>query len=50
MRKVNINEFLILQGFQPSFKQAVSDNQLKKQIGNSISVNVLKELFKCIRV
>ena len=50
MRKANINEYINLQGFTPSFKQAVSDNQLKKQIGNSMSVNVLKELFKCIGV
>lgn len=48
MRKANINEYLKLQGFPISFKQVVSDNQLKKQIGNSISVNILKELFKCI--
>lgn len=48
MRKANINEYLTLQGFPHSFKQAVSDNQIKKQIGNSISVNVLKELFKCM--
>lgn len=48
MRKANIYEYLKLQGFPISFKQVVSDNQLKKQIGNSMSVNVLKELFKCI--
>lgn len=50
MRKANINEYLKLQGFPISFKQVVSDNQLKKQLGNSMSVNVLKELFKSIRV
>jgi DNA (cytosine-5)-methyltransferase 1 len=50
MRKANIQEYLKLQGFPISFKQVVSDNQLKKQIGNSMSVNVLKELFKCIKV
>ena len=47
-RYANINEYLKLQGFPISFKQVVSDSQLKKQIGNSMSVNVLKELFKCI--
>jgi len=31
-----------------SFKQVVSNTQLKKQIGNSMSVCVLKELFKKI--
>ena len=44
-RKANIKEHLRLQGFR-SFKQVVSDAQLKKQIGNSMSVNVLVELFK----
>lgn len=47
-RKANIKELLALQGFPVCFKQEVSDSQMKKQIGNSMSVNVLKELFKCI--
>ncbi len=47
-RKANIKELLTLQGFNPKFKQVVSDSQLKKQIGNSISVNVLEHLFKSI--
>ena len=37
---------LALQGFPQNFKQVVSDSQLKKQIGNSMSVNVLEEIFK----
>lgn len=45
-RKANIKEILSLQGFPKNFKQAVSDAQMKKQIGNSMSVNVLKEIFK----
>lgn len=43
-RKTNVNELLSLQGFR-KFKQVVSDNQMKKQIGNSMSVNVLECLF-----
>ena len=47
-RKANVREYLMLQGFPKSFVQVVSDRQLKKQIGNSMSVNVLKALFKKI--
>lgn len=45
-RRANIYEYLKLQGFPINFKQVVSDTQMKKQIGNSMSVNVLVELFK----
>jgi site-specific DNA-cytosine methylase len=45
-RYANIRERLALQGFPRSFKQVVSDTQLNKQIGNSMSVNVLKAIFK----
>lgn len=47
-RKANCKECLALQGFPIDFKQVVSDRQFKKQIGNSMSVNVLKELFTSI--
>lgn len=47
-RYANINEMLSLQGFPTNFKKAVSNTQLKRQIGNSMSVCVLKELFKKI--
>jgi len=47
-RKANVKEYLSLQGFPKSFKQVVSDRQLKMQVGNSMSVNVLVELFKCV--
>jgi len=47
-RYATIKELLSLQGFPKNFKQVVSDTQMKKQIGNSMSVNVLIELFKCI--
>ncbi len=39
-------ECLLLQGFSKSFKQVVSNRQLYKQAGNTMSVNVLKQLFK----
>lgn len=45
-RYINIKERLSLQGFPKNFKQVVSNTQLKKQIGNSMSVNVLVEIFK----
>jgi DNA (cytosine-5)-methyltransferase 1 len=49
-RRATIKELLKLQGFPTTFKQVVSDTQMKKQIGNSMSVNVLyyilKELLK----
>ncbi len=47
-RYANIKELLSLQGFPKNFKQVVSNTQLKKQIGNSMSVNVLKEIIKMI--
>jgi DNA (cytosine-5)-methyltransferase 1 len=47
-RKANVKELLSLQGFPKDFIQVVSNTQMKKQIGNSMSVNVLKELFKNI--
>jgi DNA (cytosine-5)-methyltransferase 1 len=47
-RYASVKETLSLQGFPKSFNQNVSDSQLKKQIGNSMSVNVLVALFKCI--
>ena len=51
-RKATIRELLLLQGFPKNFVQVVSDTQMKKQIGNSMSVNVLErlfvEIFKCV--
>lgn len=45
-RYADTSEHLKLQGFPSTFKQVVSDSQLKKQLGNTISVNVLQEIFK----
>jgi DNA (cytosine-5)-methyltransferase 1 len=47
-RFANTKELLSLQGFPTDFIQVVSKTQLNKQIGNSMSVNVLVELFKQI--
>lgn len=44
-RKASIKELLSLQGFPRKFKQVVSNTQMIKQIGNSMSVNVLEKLF-----
>jgi DNA (cytosine-5)-methyltransferase 1 len=45
-RYANCKEYLMLQGFPLNFKQVVSITQFKKQIGNSMSVNVVKEIIK----
>jgi DNA (cytosine-5)-methyltransferase 1 len=47
-RYLTQKECLLLQGFNKNFKQVISNRQLFKQIGNSMSVNVLKVLFKKI--
>jgi DNA (cytosine-5)-methyltransferase 1 len=49
-RFANCREMLLLQGFPDNFKQVVSNTQLKRQIGNSMTVNVLKEIFKELSV
>ena len=45
-RNLTPQECLLLQGFSKDFKQVVSNTQIYKQIGNSMSVNVLKYIFK----
>ena len=45
-RRATIKECLSLQGFPKQFKQVVSDSQMRKQIGNSMSVNVLELIFE----
>mmetsp|Transcript_54883 Transcript_54883/g.172195 ORF Transcript_54883/g.172195 Transcript_54883/m.172195 type:complete len:326 (-) Transcript_54883:67-1044(-) len=46
MRRMTKPEMMRLQGMNPNtFKVAVSDCQLGKQIGNAMSVNVLERLF-----
>lgn len=41
-------EWLCLQGFPKTFKQVVSDAQLKRQVGNSVSVDVLVAVFRSL--
>lgn len=45
-RRILPKECLLLQGFTSDFNQVVSNTQMYKQIGNSMSVNVLKAIFK----
>jgi len=45
-RHANVKELLALQHFPTRFKKVVSTTQLKKQIGNSMSVCVLEAIFK----
>jgi DNA (cytosine-5)-methyltransferase 1 len=47
-RYASMKELLMLQGFPPTFNQVVSDTQLKKQIGNSMSVNVLEAILEAL--
>lgn len=47
-RYLTPRELLLLQGFNKSFKQVVSDRQLRRQVGNSMSVNVLIVLFQVL--
>ena len=52
-RRLTPQEYLRLQGFSDEFKQAVSDSKLYKQIGNSMSTNVLcfiyQEIFRAMK-
>jgi len=48
-RKATIKELLALQGMKTDFLQVVSYCNLKKQIGNSMSVNVLEEIIKQLK-
>jgi DNA (cytosine-5)-methyltransferase 1 len=45
-RYANVKELLSLQGFRTNFINVNSNSQMKKQIGNSMSVNVLQLLLK----
>ena len=47
-RYLTTKECLSLQGFPINFTQSISKTQMFKQIGNSMSVNVLKVLFQKI--
>ena len=45
-RKLSVDECKRLQGFPEKFKLNVSNTQAKKQLGNAISVPVIKEIAK----
>jgi DNA (cytosine-5)-methyltransferase 1 len=47
-RYLNVKELMQLQGFSPRFKTVVSTRQLRKQIGNAMSVNVLCAILNVI--
>ena len=48
-RYATVDELLTLQGFDPKkFKQVVTNRQVTKQIGNSMTVNVLEAIFRSI--
>jgi len=44
-RRANVRELLQLQGFPVDFKRAVSMTQIKRQIGNAMSVNVVRAIL-----
>lgn len=44
VRKLTPREWARLQGFPDSFKLPVSDSQLYKQLGNTVSVNVVEQI------
>lgn len=44
-RKLSVLESKRLQGFPDNFKMPVSDNQAYKQLGNSVSVPIIKLIF-----
>ncbi|NCC11514.1 MAG: DNA (cytosine-5-)-methyltransferase [Bacteroidia bacterium] len=48
IRKLTPRECLRLQDFPDSFVQVVSDSQMYKQAGNSMSVNILEMIFRQI--
>jgi DNA (cytosine-5)-methyltransferase 1 len=50
MRYADCKECLSLQGFPTDFVQVVSDTQLRKQVGNSMSVNVLIAIFRMLHM
>jgi len=47
-RRYTPREYLNLQGFNTTFKQCVSNSKMYKQVGNSMSVNVLCFIYKSI--
>lgn len=50
IRKMTPREWARLQGFPDSFVLPVSDSQLYKQLGNSVTINVIKAIAAQIKV
>jgi DNA (cytosine-5)-methyltransferase 1 len=48
IRRLTPLECFRLQGFPDDFKKVVSDTQLYKQAGNSITVNVIQKVIQRI--
>jgi len=44
-RKASVDEYLKLQGFPLSIKRPISDHQMKKKIGNSMTVDVIENIL-----
>lgn len=49
LRNITPRETARLQGFPDSYKQVVSDNQFKKQMGNAVTVNVAEAIATAIQ-
>lgn len=49
IRKMTPREFARLQGFPDNFKLIVADTNLYKQLGNSVTVPVIKAIAKEIK-
>lgn len=47
-RYANISELLMLQGFPTDFKIVVSNSQMKRQLGNSMTVCVIEAILKLL--
>ena len=50
VRKMTPREWARLQGFPDSYELPVADTHLYKQFGNTVSVNVVERIAKCIRL
>ena len=44
-RKASVKEYLQLQGFPIDVNIPISDHQMKKKIGNSMTVNIIEKLL-----
>ena len=44
-RKASVKEYLMLQGFPTNIHQSISNHQMKKKIGNSMTVNVIEYIL-----